>query len=234
LKSLLPDRIIVRRHRLKNETSQKEMGMINPVFKDKDKDENPVAPSVQEEMKKMFIGREMEEQMFQRREIFLWGEVNDDTAKSIVQRILFFDGQEKKDIRIFINSPGGAISSGLAIYDAMNYARSDIVTVCMGQAASMGAVLLCAGKKGKRFAWENARVMIHQPLIAGNMYGPASDLQIQAEEILRIRINLNEILSKHTGKSIEEIEVDTDRDMFFSAEEAKKYGLVDKIGKSMD
>jgi ATP-dependent Clp protease protease subunit len=200
--------------------------------KEKEKEENP--PSIQEEMKRMFFGREIEEQMLQRREIFLWGEVDDTMARAVVQKILYFDGEEKKDIKIFINSPGGAISSGLAIYDAMNYAKSDIVTVCMGQAASMGAVLLCAGVKGKRYAWENARVMIHQPLIAGNMYGPASDLQIQAEEILRIRNRLNEILAKHTGKSLKEIELDTDRDMFMSAEEAKKYGLIDKIGKSND
>lgn len=200
--------------------------------KEKEKEGNP--PSIQEEMKRIFFGREIEEQMLQRREIFLWGEVDDIMARAVVQKILYFDGEEKKDIKIFINSPGGAISSGLAIYDAMNYAKSDIVTVCMGQAASMGAVLLCAGAKGKRFAWENARVMIHQPLIAGNMYGPASDLQIQAEEILRIRNKLNEILAHHTGKSLKEIELDTDRDMFMSAEEAQKYGLIDKIGKSTD
>ena len=113
----------------------------------------------------------------------------------------------------------------------MSYAKSDISTVCMGQAASMAAVLLCAGAKGKRYAWENARVMIHQPLIAGNMYGPASDIQIQAEEMLRIREKLNEILAQHSGKTLEEIEKDTDRDFFMSAEDAKKYGLIDKISR---
>ena len=186
---------------------------------------------VVEQMKRAFVGREIEERMLERREIFLWNEINDEVAKAVVQKILYFDGLEKKDITIFINSPGGAISSGLAIYDAMSYAKSDISTVCMGQAASMAAVLLCAGAKGKRYAWENARVMIHQPLIAGNMYGPASDIQIQAEEMLRIREKLNEILAQHSGKTLEEIEKDTDRDFFMSAEDAKKYGLIDKISR---
>lgn len=184
-----------------------------------------------EVIKKILIEKDIEEQMLQRREIFLWSEINDETAKSIVQKILYFDGLEKKDITIYINSPGGTISSGLAIYDAMVYAASDINTVCMGQAASMAAVLLCAGTKGKRYAWENARVMIHQPLVAGNMFGPASDIQIQAEEILRIRQRLNEILAKHSGKPLKEIESDTDRDLFMSAEDAKKYGIIDKITK---
>jgi len=122
--------------------------------------------TMSEHMKNMFVGKEIEEGMLERREIFVWGEINDSTARSIVQKILYFDGLDKKDIILFINSPGGAISSGLAIYDAITYAKSDISTICMGQAASMGAILLCAGTKGKRYAWENARVMIHQPLIA--------------------------------------------------------------------
>ena len=113
----------------------------------------------------------------------------------------------------------------------MSYARSDISTVCIGQAASMGAIILCAGTKGKRYAWDNTLIMIHQPLISGNMYGPASDIQIQAEEMLRIRQRLNEILSKHTGKPLKDIEADTDRDLFMSAGDAKKYGLVDEIAK---
>ncbi len=184
-----------------------------------------------EDFKKLFVGKEINERMLAGREIFLWGEINDDMARSVVQKILYFDGLEKKDIKIFLNSPGGAISSGLAIYDAMCYAKSDISTVCIGQAASMGAVILCAGKKGKRFAWENVRVMIHQPLISGSMYGPASDIQIQAEEMLRIRQKLNEILSKHTGKPLKDIEADTDRDLFMSAEDAKEYGLIDEISK---
>lgn len=184
-----------------------------------------------EHMKTAFIGREIEEKMMQRREIFLWGEINDETAKSIVQRILYFDGEAKEDISLYINSPGGVISAGLAIYDAIKYARSDVSTICMGQAASMGAVLLCAGAKGKRIAWEHARVLIHQPLISGNMFGPASDIQIQAQEMLRVRDNLNHILSDHSGQPLEKIEEDTDRDFFMSATEAKKYGIIDLIKK---
>jgi ATP-dependent Clp protease, protease subunit len=182
-----------------------------------------------EHMKSAFIGREIEERMMESREIFLWGEINDDSAKSIVQKILYFDSISKDDIKLFINSPGGVISSGLAIYDAMHYARSDVSTICMGQAASMGAVLLCAGAKKKRYAWQHARVLIHQPLISGNMFGPASDIQIQAQEMLRIRENLNEILSDHTGQQIKKIEEDTDRDFFMSAKEAKAYGIIDTI-----
>jgi ATP-dependent Clp protease protease subunit len=177
----------------------------------------------------MMMGSEMEEQFLKRREIFLWGEVSDESAEALVKRILFFDGQSNNDITLYINSPGGVISAGLAIYDAMQNAKSDVATVCMGQAASMGAVILCAGAKGKRAAWEHARVLIHQPLIAGNMFGPASDLQIQAEEMLHVRDNLNEILSSHTGQSIKKIVEDTDRDYFMSAEEAMKYGIIDKV-----
>ncbi len=184
-----------------------------------------------ENMKQVLVGREMEEQMLQRREIFLWGDINDDGAKSAVQKILYYDGQGNDDIKVFINSPGGIITSGLAIYDAMQYAKSDISTICMGQAASMGALILCAGAKGKRYAWEHARVMIHQPLISGNVIGPASDIQIQAEEMLKIRDRLNEILVKHTGQAMKKIEEDTDRDYFMSAQEAKEYGIIDQVSK---
>ena len=183
-------------------------------------------------LKQALVGSEIEEQMLKRREIFLWGEINDESAELVVQKVLFFDGKSSEDITLFINSPGGAISSGLAVYDAMQYAKSSISTVCMGLAASMGAVILCAGAKGKRFTWENARIMIHQPLIAGSFFGPASDIQIQAEEMLRVRERLNFILSYHTGKTIKKIEEDTDRDYFMSAQEAMEYGLVDKIVKN--
>jgi ATP-dependent Clp protease protease subunit len=195
---------------------------VRPQNNDKDKD-------FEEGFKKIFPGRDIEEKMLSRREIFLWGEVSDDSAKNVVQKILYFDGEGSDDIKLFINSPGGSISAGLAIYDAMQYAKSDIVTVCMGQAASMGAVLLCAGTKGKRFAWEHSRVLIHQPLIAGNMFGPASDIKIQAEEMMKIRDRLNMILSKHSGQPLQKIEEDTDRDYFMSAEEARAYGLIDVI-----
>jgi ATP-dependent Clp protease protease subunit len=182
-------------------------------------------------MKRLMVGSEMEEQFLKRREIFLWGEISDETAEAIVKRILYFDGQSDDAITLYINSPGGVISAGLAIYDAMQKARSDIATVCMGQAASMGALVLCAGTRGKREAWEHARVLIHQPLISGNMFGPASDLQIQAEEMLHVRDNLNEILAHHTGQTVKKITEDTDRDYFMSAEEAKTYGIIDRVTK---
>jgi len=184
---------------------------------------------IAQQMRKMFVGSQIGEKMLSRREIFLWGSIDDESAESIVQKILFFDGENDDDITIYVNSPGGMISSGLAIYDAMQFAKADIKTVCMGQAASMGAIILCAGTKGKRYAWQNARVLIHQPLISGNLYGPASDIQIQAEEMMRIRQNLNKILASASGKPLAKIEEDTDRDYFMSAEEAKEYGLIDHV-----
>ncbi len=181
--------------------------------------------------KKADIGGKIAEKFLEDRAIFLWEDVNDKTAKAVVQQILYLDAVGDGDITFYINSPGGSISAGMAIYDAMQYAKSDIKTVCMGQAASMGAVLLCAGAAGKRLVWENARVMIHQPLIGGQMYGPASDIEIQAEEMLRIRKILNNILSTHSGADIAKIEEDTDRDNFLSAQEAVDYGLADVVVK---
>lgn len=177
------------------------------------------------------VGAKISEKFLEDRAIFLWEDVNDKTAKAVVQQILYLDSVNNDDITFYINSPGGSISAGLAIYDAMQFAKSDIRTVCMGQAASMGAVLLCAGEAGKRDVWENARVMIHQPLIGGQMHGPASDIEIQAEEMLRIRTILNEILSKHSGADIKKIEDDTDRDNFMSAQDAVDYGLADSVVK---
>ena len=177
------------------------------------------------------IGAKIAEKFLEDRAIFLWEDVNDKTAKAVVQQILYLDSLTSDDIVLYINSPGGSISAGLAIYDAMQFAKSDIRTVCMGQAASMGAVLLCAGTAEKRDVWENARVMIHQPLIMGDMYGPASDIEIQAEEMLRIRTTLNKILSKHSGTKVSKIEEDTDRDNFLSASEAVSYGLADTVIK---
>ncbi|GBU20750.1 endopeptidase Clp [Fibrobacteres bacterium R8-0-B4] len=191
----------------------------------------PQSPNFLSSMRDALVGAEMEEQFLSRREVFLWGEVCDESAEEIVKKILFLDGAGNGDITLYINSPGGVISSGLAIYDAICRAKSDVSTVVMGQAASMGAVLLCAGAKGKRFAWEHARVLIHQPLISGNMYGPASDIQIQAEEMLRTRENLNKILAAHTGQTLLKITEDTDRDYFMSADEAKEYGIVDEVTK---
>jgi len=195
--------------------------------------ENAKENSVIGELRRMIVGIEIDEQMMKRREIFLWGDISDQSAESVVQKIIYFDGQSSEDITMFINSPGGMISSGLAIYDAMQYAKSDIKTVCMGLAASMGAVILCAGEKGKRETWENSRVMIHQPLVSGNFFGPASEIKIQAEEMLKVRDRLNHILAEHTGQTLKKIEEDTDRDYFMSAEEAVKYGVVDTIVKKL-
>ena len=173
--------------------------------------------------------KKAEEYFSNNRKIFLWNQVDDESAGKIVKQLLYLDSLSHDDIVFFINSPGGVISSGLAIYDAMNAIESDVVTVCCGQAASMGAVLLTAGAKGKRYAWPSARIMIHQPLIQGQMEGPASDIKIQAEEMLRIRSITTSIIAKTSGKTIEEVDRDTERDNFMSADEAKAYGLIDEV-----
>ena len=173
--------------------------------------------------------KKAEEYFSNNRKIFLWNQVDDESAGKIVKQLLYLDSLSHDDIVFFINSPGGVISSGLAIYDAMNAIESDVVTVCCGQAASMGAVLLTAGAKGKRYAWPPARIMIHQPLIQGQMEGPASDIKIQAEEMLRIRSITTSIIAKTSGKTIEEVDRDTERDNFMSADEAKAYGLIDEV-----
>jgi len=160
--------------------------------------------------------------------IMLSGEVNDQVASTIVAQMLFLEAEDpEKDIYFYINSPGGVVTSGMAMYDTMNYIRPDVATICIGQAASMGSFLLSAGAKGKRFALPHARIMIHQPL--GGAQGQASDIAIQAEEILRMKAELNGILAKNTGQKIETIEKDTDRDNFMSAAEAVKYGLIDEV-----
>ena len=160
--------------------------------------------------------------------IFLSDEVNDVTASLVVAQLLYLEAQDPdKDIYLYINSPGGSISSGMAIYDTMNYIKCDVSTICVGMAASMGAFLLSSGAKGKRFALPNAEVMIHQPL--GGMKGQASDIKIHADHILRIRAKLNTLLSEQTGKPLDVIERDTERDNFMTADEAQSYGLVDKV-----
>jgi ATP-dependent Clp protease protease subunit len=160
--------------------------------------------------------------------VFLSDEVNDVTASLVVAQLLYLEAQDPdKDISLYINSPGGSISAGMAIYDTMNFIKCDVSTICVGMAASMGAFLLAAGAEGKRFALPNSEIMIHQPL--GGAQGQASDIKIQAEHILKIRKKLNEMLAKKPGKSIEEIERDTDRDNWLSADEAKDYGLIDKV-----
>ena len=166
--------------------------------------------------------------LLKERVVFLVGPVNEITANLIVAQLLFLESENPdKDIFFYVNSPGGAVSAGLAIYDTMQFIKPDVSTLCIGQAASMGALLLAAGDKGKRFVLPNSRVMIHQPM--GGFSGQASDVEIHAKEILFLRQRLNEILSKHTGQSMEVIERDTDRDFFMGSEDAVKYGLVDKV-----
>ena len=166
--------------------------------------------------------------LLKERVVFLVGPVTEMTANLIVAQLLFLESENpEKDISFYINSPGGSVSAGLAIYDTMQFIKPDVSTLCIGQAASMGAFLLAAGSKGKRFALPNSRVMIHQPM--GGFQGQASDIEIHAREILYLRGRLNELMAKHTGQKVENIERDTDRDNFLSAEESVKYGLVDKV-----
>lgn len=167
------------------------------------------------------------------RVVILSGEIDDMVASSIVAQLLFLEAEDpQKDIFLYINSPGGAVTSGLSIYDTMNYIKPDISTICIGQAASMGAFLLSSGTKGKRYALPNARVMIHQPL--GGAQGQASDVEIQAKELLYFKNELNKILAKNTGQNIKKIQNDTDRDFFMRAKEAKDYGIIDDVlGKSL-
>lgn len=166
--------------------------------------------------------------LLKERVVFLVGPVNDVTANLIIAQLLFLESENPdKDISFYINSPGGSVTAGMAIYDTMQFIKPDVSTLCVGQAASMGALLLTAGAKGKRFCLPNSRVMIHQPM--GGFQGQASDIEIHAKEILYLKAKLNTILAKHSGKNVAEIEKDTDRDNFLSAEQAVNYGLVDKV-----
>lgn len=168
--------------------------------------------------------------LLKERIIFLGTPINDQVANSIVAQLLFLDSEDsKKDIKLYINSPGGSVTSGLAIYDTMQHVKADVSTICVGMAASMGAVLLAGGRKSKRFALPNARIMIHQVL--GGAEGQASDVEIHAKELVRIKDHLNKIIAGHTGQKLEKVQQDTDRDYFMTAEEARKYGLVDKVIK---
>ncbi len=162
--------------------------------------------------------------------IFLGTPVTDQIANSIVAQLLFLQFEDAKaDIHMYINSPGGSVTAGLAIYDTMQYIACDVSTYCIGQASSMGAILLTAGAKGKRAALPNARIMIHQPLIAGALPGTATEIEIHVKELIKVKRRMNEILFRHTGKTLEKIESDTDRDNFMSAEEARDYGLIDRV-----
>ena len=168
--------------------------------------------------------------LLKERVIFLVGPVNDASANLVVAQMLFLEAENPdQDIHLYINSPGGSVTAGMSVYDTMNFIKPDVSTLCLGQAASMGAMLLTAGAKGKRFALPHSRVMIHQPLISGGLGGEASDIEIHARELLKMKATLNELLAKHSGQPLEKIERDTDRDNFMSAEEAAAYGLIDHV-----
>lgn len=189
---------------------------------------NVLIPTVIEQTHRGERGWDIFSRLLKDRIIFLGTPVNDDVANTIIAQLLFLESEEpEKDIMMYINSPGGVVTSGLAILDTMKYVRCDVATICMGQAASMGAFLLSAGTKGKRYALPHARIMIHQPL--GGYQGQATDIDIHAKEILRTRDTLNELWAKFTGKPVEEIKHDTERDYFLSAIESKEYGIIDEV-----
>ena len=187
-----------------------------------------LVPMVVEQTNKGERSYDIYSRLLEDRIIMLSGEIDDATANTVVAQLIYLEAKDPdKDICLYINSPGGSVTAGLAIYDTMNYVKCDVSTICIGLAASMGAFLLSSGKKGKRYALPNSEIMIHQPL--GGAQGQASDIKIQADHILKIKAKLNKILSENTGKDIDQVEKDTDRDNYLSAEEALSYGLIDKI-----
>ncbi len=193
-----------------------------------DKFFNQLVPMVVEQTPRGERAFDIYSRLLKERVIFITGPIEDYMANLIVAQLLFLEAENPdKDINVYINSPGGAITSGMSIYDTMTYIKPDISTLCIGQAASMGAILLAGGTGGKRFALPNSRIMIHQPL--GGFQGQASDFEIHAKEILSMKKKLNEILASHTGKEVDQIEKDTERDNFMNGEEAKEYGLIDKV-----
>ena len=188
----------------------------------------PLIPIVIEQDSRGERAYDIYSRLLKDRIVFLGSAMNDEIANLLIAQFLFLESEDPdKDINFYINSPGGLVTAGMAVYDTMQYIKPDITTVCIGQAASMGAVLLTAGSRGKRYALPNARILIHQPM--GGFQGQASDIAIQANEILRMKDTLNRIFVHHTGKSIEQIQTDTDRDFFMTGEEAKEYGLIDHV-----
>lgn len=196
---------------------------------------NTLIPTVIEQSGRGERAFDIYSRLLKERIIFLIGPVNDQTANLVVAQLLFLESENPdKDIYFYINSPGGSVTAGMSIYDTMNFIKPDVQTLCLGQAASMGAFLLSAGTKGKRFALPNSRVMIHQPLISGGLGGQASDIEIHARELLKLKEKLNQLLAQHTGQPLEKIERDTDRDNFMSAQAAAEYGLIDKVIETRD
>ncbi len=188
----------------------------------------PLIPIVIEQSPRGERAYDIYSRLLKERIVFLGGIVDDDIANLIIAQFLFLEAEDpKRDVTLYINSPGGIVTAGLAIYDTMQYIRSDVSTLCLGQAASMGAMLLAAGAKGKRYTLPNARILIHQPM--GGFRGQATDVDIHAREILRLRQRLNEILAAHSGQPLVRIQEDTERDFFMSGEEAREYGLVDEV-----
>jgi len=187
----------------------------------------------EKDLEKLNNDHEINKSFLENRTVFLWGQVDDKSAEKVVKHLLYLDSQGSEDITLLINSPGGSVTAGMAIYDAIQNIKSDVRTVCMGLAASMGALLLTAGTAGKRFSWQHGRILIHQPMIGGQIIAPAVGLKIQAEEMVRTKKVLNDILAKHTGQPLEKIEKDTDRDYFMSTEEAVEYGMIDGIIKAL-
>lgn len=201
------------------------------MYNMEDEDEMTFFPNVIEQTHRGERAWDIFSRLLKDRIIMLGSSVTDMVANSIIAQLLFLESENpEKDIQIYINSPGGSVTAGMAIYDTIQHVRCPVSTICIGQAASMGAVLLCSGTKGKRYSLPNSRILIHQPLISGGgISGQATDIDLQAKEILRMRKVLNEILSRHSGQTIERIEKDTDRDYIMSADEAVAYGLVDEV-----
>ncbi len=193
----------------------------------------PLIPMVVEQTSKGERAYDIYSRLLKDRIVFLGTPVNDEVANLLIAQLLFLESEDPdKDINFYVNSPGGSVTAGMAVYDTMQYIKPDIATVCIGQAASMGALLLAAGSAGKRYSLPNARIMIHQPM--GGIQGQAADIKIQAEEIIRLRARLNDILAFHTNQDLARIEKDTDRDFFMSGEEARNYGIVDHVINNRD
>ena len=191
---------------------------------------NYLVPTVIEQSGRGERAFDIYSRLLKERIVFLIGPVTDESANLVVAQLLFLESENPdKDIFFYINSPGGSVTAGMSIYDTMNFIKPNVSTLCLGQAASMGAFLLLAGEKGKRFALPNSRIMIHQPLISGGLGGQASDIEIHARELLKIKEKLNRLMAKHCGRDLADLERDTDRDNFMSAEEAKEYGLIDQV-----
>ena len=191
---------------------------------------NYLVPTVIEQSARGERAFDIYSRLLKERIVFLVGPVTDESANLVVAQLLFLESENPdKDIFFYINSPGGSVTAGMSIYDTMNFIKPHVSTLCLGQAASMGAFLLSAGEKGKRFALPNSRIMIHQPLISGGLAGQASDIEIHAKELLKIKEKLNRLLAKHCDRDLADLERDTDRDNYMSADEAKEYGLIDQV-----